>query len=224
VTNQNQAGTKLCGRFVLIEKLGAGGYGEVWRARDELRETDIALKVLYSQFTNSEPAWQVFQREFTLTARLNHPGVLRVFEPVRGPDATVLPMVLAPGGDLRQMRGAAYTKILPMLIDIAAALEHAHARRIVHRDLKPSNVLLDSAGRPLLADFGAPRKATARRDRRDLRSPRAPSNSPASRPGPPTTSTASVRWPTNCCRVIRRSTRPSTPRRSRPSRCRASSR
>jgi eukaryotic-like serine/threonine-protein kinase len=155
VTNQNQAGTKLCGRFVLIEKLGAGGYGEVWRARDELRDTDVALKVLYTQFANSEPAWEVFQREFTLTARLNHPGVLRVFEPVRGADATVLPMVLAPGGDLRQMRGAAYTKILPMLIDIAAALEHAHARRIVHRDLKPSNILLDNAGRPLLADFGA---------------------------------------------------------------------
>ena len=155
MTNQNQAGTKLCGRFVLIEKLGAGGYGEVWRARDELRDTDIALKVLYSQFANSEPAWEVFQREFTLTARLNHPGVLRVFEPVRGADATVLPMVLATGGDLRQMRGASYTKILPMLIDIAAALEHAHARRIVHRDLKPSNVLLDGAGRPLLADFGA---------------------------------------------------------------------
>ncbi len=155
MTNQNQAGTKLCGRFVLIEKLGAGGYGEVWRARDELRDVEIALKILYSQFANSEPAWQVFQREFTLTARLNHPGVLRVFEPVRAGDATVLPMVLAPGGDLRQMRGASYTKILPMLIDVAAALEHAHARRIVHRDLKPSNVLLDGAGRPLLADFGA---------------------------------------------------------------------
>jgi tetratricopeptide (TPR) repeat protein len=155
VTNQNQAGIKLCGRFVLIEKLGAGGYGEVWRARDELRDTEIALKILYSQFAGSEPAWQVFQREFTLTARLNHPGVLRVYEPVRGTDATVLPMVLATGGDLRQMRGASYTKILPLLIDIAAALEHAHARRIVHRDLKPSNVLMDGAGRPLLADFGA---------------------------------------------------------------------
>jgi eukaryotic-like serine/threonine-protein kinase len=155
VTNQNQAGTKLCGRFVLIEKLGAGGYGEVWRARDELRDTDIALKVLYSQFQNSEAAWQVFQREFTLTARLNHPGVLRVHEPVRAPDATVLPMVLATGGDMRKLRGASYTQILPKLIDIAAALEHAHSRRIVHRDLKPSNVLLDGASRPLLADFGA---------------------------------------------------------------------
>ena len=155
MTNQNQAGTKLCGRFVLIEKLGAGGYGEVWRARDEMRDTEVALKILYSQFLNSDAAWEVFQREFTLTARLNHPGVLRVYEPVRAADATVLPMVFAAGGDLRQMRGAPYTKILPLLIDIAAALEHAHSRRIVHRDLKPSNILLDAAGRPLLADFGA---------------------------------------------------------------------
>jgi tetratricopeptide (TPR) repeat protein len=155
VTNQNQAGTKLCGRFVLIEKLGAGGFGEVWRARDEMRDTEIALKVLYAQFVNSEAAWDVFQREFTLTARLNHPGVLRVYEPVRAPDAVVLPMTYASGGDMRQLRGASYTRILPLLIDIAAALEHAHGRRIVHRDLKPSNILLDGAGRPLLADFGA---------------------------------------------------------------------
>jgi tetratricopeptide (TPR) repeat protein len=155
VTNQNQAGTKLCGRFVLIEKLGAGGYGEVWRARDELRDSEVALKILYSQFLNSEAAWQVFLREFTLTARLSHPGVLRVFEPVRTAEAVVLPMVYAAGGDLRQLRGASYTRILPLLIDIAAALEHAHSRRIVHRDLKPSNILLDAAGRPLLADFGA---------------------------------------------------------------------
>lgn len=155
MTNQNQAGTKLCGRFVLIEKLGAGGHGEVWRARDEMRDTEVALKVLYSQFIDSPQAWDVFTREFTLTARLNHPGVLRVYEPVRGADAVVLPMVYAAGGDLRQLRGASYTRILPLLIDIAAALEHAHSRRIIHRDLKPSNILLDAAGRPLLADFGA---------------------------------------------------------------------
>ncbi len=155
MTTLIQAGAKLCGRFVVLEKLGAGGYGEVWRARDELRDTEVALKILYAQFLQSEAAWQIFVREFTLTARLNHPGVLRVYEPVRTAEAAVLPMVLAPGGDLRQFRGASYTKILPLLIDIAAALEHAHQRRIVHRDLKPSNVLLDAAGRPLLADFGA---------------------------------------------------------------------
>ena len=155
MTTQNQAGTRLCGRFVLIEKLGAGGYGEVWRARDEMRDTEVAVKILYSQFQNSDAAWQVFMREFTLTARLSHPGVLRVYEPVRSAEAVVLPMVFAAGGDLRQLRGASYTRILPLLIDIAAALEHAHGRRIVHRDLKPSNILLDAAGRPLLADFGA---------------------------------------------------------------------
>lgn len=155
MTTQNQAGTRLCGRFVALEKLGAGGYGEVWRARDELRDIEVAVKVLYSQFQDSDAAWQVFMREFTLTARLSHPGILRVFEPVRSADAVVLPMVYAAGGDLRQLRGASYTRILPLLIDIAAALEHAHARRIVHRDLKPSNILLDAAGRPLLADFGA---------------------------------------------------------------------
>src|SRR5690349_2308970 len=120
-----------------------------------MRDTEVAVKVLYSQFLNSPQAWDVFMREFTLTSRLNHPGVLRVYEPLRGADAVVLPMVYAAGGDLRQLRGASYTRILPLLIDIAAALEHAHGRRIVHRDLKPSNILLDAAGRPLLADFGA---------------------------------------------------------------------
>ena len=160
-----------------------------------MRDTEVALKILYSQFQNSEAAWEVFQREFTLTARLNHPGVLRVYEPVRTAEATVLPMVFAAGGDLRQMRGAPYTKILPLLIDIAAALEHAHTRRIVHRDLKPSNILLDvgrtaaargfrrrrirrrqfqrPAGLAVLGESPAARGRTRAAHRRHLRSRRA---------------------------------------------------
>ena len=64
-------------------------------------------------------------------------------------------MELANGGDLRRLRGAGYLEIIPVLLDIAQALEHAHERGIIHRDLKPGNVLFDARGRVKLADFGA---------------------------------------------------------------------
>ncbi len=151
----NEANARLCGRFVLREKIGAGGFGEVWRAYDEVRELDVALKILYPQLTQSPAAWQVLEREFTLSSRLNHPGVLRVHEPVRDERCAVLPMTYAPGGDLRSLRGQRYTRIVPLLIEVARALEHAHSRGIVHRDLKSGNVLLDVGRRVLLADFGS---------------------------------------------------------------------
>jgi hypothetical protein len=151
----NVANARVCGRFVLREKIGAGGFGEVWRAHDEVREADVALKILYPQLHRSDAAWRVLEREFTLASRLNHPGVLRVYEPMRDEQHAVLPMSFAPGGDLRGMRGQPYTRIVPLLIEVARALEHAHARGVIHRDLKSGNVLLDPSGRALLADFGA---------------------------------------------------------------------
>ena len=151
----NEANARVCGRFVLREKIGAGGFGEVWRAYDEVRELDVALKILYPQLTQSPAAWRVLEREFTLSSRLNHPGVLRVHEPVRDERYAVLPMVFAPGGDLRGHRGQRYTRIVPLLIEVARALEHAHSRGIVHRDLKSGNVLLDVGRGVLLADFGS---------------------------------------------------------------------
>lgn len=151
----NEANARLCGRFVLREKIGAGGFGEVWRAYDEVREQDVALKILYPQLTHSSAAWQVLEREFTLSSRLNHPGVLRVYEPVRDERSAVLPMTYAPGGDLRSLRGQRYTRIVPLLIEVARALEHAHSRGVVHRDLKSGNVLLDVGRGVLLADFGS---------------------------------------------------------------------
>jgi serine/threonine protein kinase/tetratricopeptide (TPR) repeat protein len=148
-------GRRLDTRYTLLEKLGAGGQGEVRRAHDEVRGIDVALKILSPDAAHQESAWATLQREYEITSRLNHPSILKVFPPERFAEVIALPMELASGGDLRRLRSAGYLEIVPVLLEIAAALEYAHQRGVVHRDLKPGNVLFDSRGRVKLADFGA---------------------------------------------------------------------
>lgn len=142
------------GRYTLIERLGTGGQGEVWRAHDESRGVDIALKVLAPSAARNPNAWETLEREHSISSRLQHPGILQVLPPERIENVQVLPMELAAGGDLRRLRGAGYLEIVPVLLEVAEALEYAHARGVVHRDLKPENVLFDARGRVKLADFG----------------------------------------------------------------------
>jgi len=141
--------------YTLHERLGTGGQGEVWRAHDVQRGLDIALKILHPAAGSSATAWAVLLHEYQSASRLDHPGILKVFPPEREDGALLLPMELAPGGDLRRLRGAGYLAIVPVLLEIAQALEHAHERGVIHRDLKPANVLFDARGRAKLADFGA---------------------------------------------------------------------
>ena len=148
-------GRRVDSRFTLLEKLGSGGQGEVWRAHDETRGVDIALKVPPANGVPNDTLLAAFEREHSIAARLDHPNILKVFKPHRSGDVVVLPMELASGGDLRRLRGAGYLDIIPVLLDIAQALEHAHERGVIHRDLKPGNILFDSRGRVKLADFGA---------------------------------------------------------------------
>ncbi|MFO1425982.1 MAG: protein kinase [Steroidobacteraceae bacterium] len=149
-----EKGVRLCGRFTLVERIGTGGQGEVWRATDDSRGSDVALKILYPEVARAPEAWESLRHEYAVAQRLGHPGIVEVGEPVRDDEATVLPMTLATG-DLRQFRGEPYTRIVPALLEIAAALEHAHSRGVVHRDLKPGNVLIDEEGHVNVADFGA---------------------------------------------------------------------
>ncbi len=90
---------------------------------------------------------------------LDHPRILKTYPPLCAGDLAMLPMKLASGGDLRQLRGAPYLEIIPALIELAQALEHAHGHGVVHRDLKPANVLFDGMGRVQLADFGVAGRA-----------------------------------------------------------------
>ncbi len=147
-------GRRLDARYTLLERLGAGGQAEVRRAHDEVRGVDVALKILSPTIAHNESAWGALQREYEITSRLNHPAILKVFPPERSGDVVALPMELASGGDLRRLRGAGYLEIVPVLLEVAAALEYAHERGVVHRDLKPGNILFDSRGRVKLADFG----------------------------------------------------------------------
>src|ERR1700724_2593071 len=153
-------GRKLDARHTLLDKLGAGGQGEVWRAHDGTRGIDIALKVLNANAHQAE-GWSTLEHEYAIASRLDHPSILKVFPPERSGEAMVLPMELASGGDLRRLRGAGFLEIIPVLLEIAQALEHAHERGVVHRDLKPGNVLFDARGRARLADFGVAETAMA---------------------------------------------------------------
>ncbi len=141
-------------RYVLQERLGVGGQGEVWRALDRERGEDIALKILRSPPGRATAAWDALRHEYESASRLDHPFILKVYEPEREDGTFLLPMELVTGGDLRRLRGASYLGIVPVLIEVAQALEHAHERGVIHRDLKPGNVLFDARGCVKLADFG----------------------------------------------------------------------
>jgi eukaryotic-like serine/threonine-protein kinase len=141
-------------RYTLHERLGGGGQGEVWRAHDPRRGVDIALKILRPPPGRSEAAWEALLHEHASASSLDHPHIVKVYEPERQEGNFLLPMELAAGGDLRRLRRASYLAIVPVLIEVAQALEHAHAQGVIHRDLKPGNVLFDARGGVKLVDFG----------------------------------------------------------------------
>jgi tetratricopeptide (TPR) repeat protein len=138
----------------LLERLGDGGHAEVWAAHDETTSQRVALKFLHLRSCSADEALLVLRHEAQMARRLEHPGVLWVEEPQRDGSMVFLPIELAAGGDASRLRGAAWWQVLPMLLQVARVLEHAHSRGVVHRDIKPGNVLFDVAGKVRVTDFG----------------------------------------------------------------------
>ena len=153
-------GQTLDGRWLVEELLGGGGFGHVYRARGE--SGTVAIKVLRPERTSTgggaghDEHERRFRREFLAVSGLSHPGCLRVFAEGVHDRARYIVMEFAAGGDLRRFAGAGPRVLLPLLRQVAEALDYVHAHGIVHRDLKPANVLIDGGEPPraLLADFG----------------------------------------------------------------------
>ena len=140
-------GQRLLGRFVLIEPLGRGGQAEVWRALDETRAAQIAIKV------TPKVDFPALEHQYLLARAGAGKGVLEHFEPLTDDHLAVLPMELA-SADARSMRAKSWTQVLGVLREVAEALAGLHERGVIHRDLKPSNILIGFDGRARLADFG----------------------------------------------------------------------
>jgi serine/threonine protein kinase len=143
------------GSYEITAPLGAGGMGEVYRARDTQLKRDVAIKVLPAALANDADRLARFQREAELLAALNHPNIAQIYGLERSDGTTALVMELVSGQSLIERHGALpVDEALNIARQIADALEAAHERGIVHRDLKPANVLLTANGVVKVLDFG----------------------------------------------------------------------
>jgi Tol biopolymer transport system component len=148
-------GTRL-GPYEVLGSLGAGGMGEVYRARDTRLNRDVAVKVLPQRLATNPGGRVRFEREAKAISSLNHPHICTLFDVGREADTDYLVMELVEGETLaaRLARGPMTTlEVLRFAAQIASALEGAHRAGVVHRDLKPGNVMLTKAGAKLM-DFG----------------------------------------------------------------------
>jgi eukaryotic-like serine/threonine-protein kinase len=153
-------GTRL-GPYEIVAALGAGGMGEVYRARDPRLDRSVAIKVLPSHLTSDPERRARFEREAKAISSLNHPHICTVYDVGREDGTDYLVMEMVEGETLAQRlkKGALpLEQMLRTAIEIADALDKAHRQGLIHRDLKPGNVMLTKSGSKLM-DFGLAKRA-----------------------------------------------------------------
>ena len=144
------------GYFELIEQLGAGAFGTVWKAKDTQLDRTVAIKIPRKGQLSPEEA-EKFVREARAAAQLQHPGIVSVYEVGRESETLYIVSEFVEGLSLADWltgQRPTYREVAELCIKIADALHHAHEHGVVHRNLKPSNVMLDRAGEPHVMDFG----------------------------------------------------------------------
>ena len=143
--------------YILEERIGAGGVGEVWRARHVRLDKPVAIKLILPHLCQDENIYNRFVQEAIATANSEHPNIVSVYDFFSNNDDAFLVMSYIEGGSLqdRLKRGRlSLSEALRIARDILGALDFAHQRGIVHRDVKPSNILLSLDSHAYLVDFG----------------------------------------------------------------------
>ena len=144
-------------RYMLLERLGSGGMGEVYRALDRVTGQDVAVKLLLPALCERESSRKRFAREAQAAQKLNHPGIVKVYEYGTFHGRPFIVMELLTGKSLRYYVRAyrpSPEKILLLTAELCDALYHAHSRGIIHRDLKPDNIFVNHLGHIKVLDFG----------------------------------------------------------------------
>lgn len=156
-----RAGKTAAGRFTLNRILGKGGMGVVWLAHDERLDTDVALKFLPSQIQSDVAALDELRRETARSHKLSHPNIVRIHDLYELKDEDpFISMEFVDGLNLAAFRVGQANRVIswevlgPLVQQLCSALEFAHGEGIIHRDIKPSNLMVDTAARLKLADFG----------------------------------------------------------------------
>ncbi|HYX19927.1 MAG TPA: protein kinase [Thermoanaerobaculia bacterium] len=157
------AGTRL-GSYEIVGALGAGGMGEVYRARDTKLDRDVAIKVLPERLTASPDALARFEREAKAVAALSHPNILSIFDFGTHGSVSYAVMELLEGQTLREKIDAgavSQRQAVDWSLQVAKGLSAAHSRGVVHRDLKPENVFVTNDGHVKILDFGLAKRLEA---------------------------------------------------------------
>jgi len=156
------------GNYEVLEEIGRGGMGVIYRAEQRHSRRIVALKRVLSYDADSHETLERFRREAEAAASLDHPNILPIYEVGQGEDGIpFFSMKLATGGSLKEVGPGLRSeprRCVQLIAKVARATDYAHAQGILHRDLKPGNVLLDGGGEPLVSDFGLAKWLDQNRD------------------------------------------------------------